>query len=142
MQKTEGFSEFFKNIDIFVFSHHGDGHNGELNLYGVVFDPSQKRIPLFFIISSNPGQGNHILKSEVLRLGAQSKPFEVMKRYEVSAYSLATRKIEAESVSVPIYVTRDSMMAYRLTIPSNGEWTKLRNVDFTGKSLKWGHYPP
>ncbi|MDR1366997.1 MAG: hypothetical protein LBJ13_03790 [Puniceicoccales bacterium] len=73
LAKTESFSDFFKDVDVFVFSHHGDGHNGELNLYGVVFDSSQNRTPSFSIISSNPAGRNHIPKSEVLGFSYANK---------------------------------------------------------------------
>ncbi|MDR2812381.1 MAG: MBL fold metallo-hydrolase [Puniceicoccales bacterium] len=51
---AERFSDFFSNIDVFVFSHHGDGHNGEFDLYTIFQPPEGQRVPLFAIISSNP----------------------------------------------------------------------------------------
>ena len=143
LKKTEGFADFFKNIDVFVFSHHGDGHNGELNLFGVFVDQSpqqpeqQPHVPLCAIISSNPEKGNHIPKSEIAKLGLGT-----IKEHEISTYSLKNNRVEKRFISCPLYVTCDAEMAYQLTISSDGTWAELKNIDFKGRQLRSGFYPP
>jgi hypothetical protein len=143
LSKTEGFAEFFSNIDVFVFSHHGDGHNGELNLFGIFADQSSKQpgqqphVPLCAIVSSNPENGNHIPKNEIAKLN-----LGVTKTHEISTYNLRNNRIEKKSTSCPIYVTCDAVMAYQLTISADGTWTKFKNIDFNGKQMKSGFYPP
>jgi hypothetical protein len=115
-------------IDVFVFSHHGDGHNGEFNLYGVVFDPSQERIPSFSVISSNPAGRNKIPKSEIL--GFQYKTASILKKapeHPISIYNLIKRSAETVSASLPVYVTCNSRTAYQLVISSEGK-IKVKNI--------------
>jgi metal-dependent hydrolase (beta-lactamase superfamily II) len=128
LSKTQGFADFFKNIDVFVFSHHGDGHNGEFDLYGVVFDPSQERIPSFSVISSNPAGRNKIPKSEIL--GFQYKTASILKKapeHPISIYNLIKRSAETVSASLPVYVTCNSRTAYQLVISSEGK-IKVKNI--------------
>lgn len=146
LSQTEGFANFLGNIDVFVFSHHGDGHNGELNLFGV-FAASLKQlgqqphVPLCAIVSSNPVGVNHIPKNEVAMFG-NPRILGITKQHEVSVYNLLGNKIEQRSTNTPIYVTSDAVMAYQLTIPSNGAWAELKNIDFSGRQVKSGFYPP
>jgi hypothetical protein len=141
LSKTEGFAEFFSNIDVFVFSHHGDGHNGELSLYGVVSRLSQGHIPLCAIVSSDPAGVNHIPKGEIATLG-NPEFLGMTKRHWISVYDYFKQDVIKVPTPFPIYVTCDAKMAYQLTIPSDGAWTKLKNIDFTGMQLESGFYPP
>jgi beta-lactamase superfamily II metal-dependent hydrolase len=141
LSKTESSSNFFGDIDVFVFSHHGDGRNGEFNLYGAVHEISKNRVPSYSIISSNPAKVNHIPKSEIALFG-DPRFSGVTKGHGISVYNLKEKKVEEISNFSPIYVTCDSQMAYKLMISSNGKWIDLKDVDFEGKELKSGCYPP
>jgi hypothetical protein len=146
LSQTEGFADFFSNIDVFVFSHHGDGHNGEFSLFGVVSQlleqpEQQPHVPLCAIVSSNPSGRNHIPKGEIVALG-YPRFLGITKWHRISVYDYSTQDVIEVPTLFPTYVTCDAVMAYQLTIPSDGSWADLKNIDFNGNPVKSGFYPP
>jgi hypothetical protein len=132
LKSTPAFASFFSNVDVFLFPHHGSNMNGELNLYGALFErkPTSSRVPCLSIISSAPNGRDKIPTSAVLGLDflpisavAVYGKMDYIAEHVISLHSFTSNTINDLRTQKPFFITYDpdnARVYYKTTITSNG----------------------
>ena len=108
---TRGYQEFFSNIDVFIFPHHGGNSNGELSLFALLNDESQSTVPVLSIISSDANKQNSIPTSIIFNLKFENSD-SYIEKHSITVYSIYKKEVCTFEKKMALFVSSDAKSKY------------------------------